>query len=203
MKIDTQDMDIRECQKLVTNIILPRPIAFVSTVGKDNINNLAAFSFFGGICPKPPTIYVSIVRRRDGSKKDTINNIEFSRDFVVNVVDEKTVEPMNLTAPAFPSDVDEFKEAGLTAVASDIVKSPRVAEAPISIECRLIKIEEFGTELLASVVFGEIVLIHVRDELYQDGMIDAAKLGVVGRLGGELYSRTRDIFELVRPAEHE
>jgi flavin reductase (DIM6/NTAB) family NADH-FMN oxidoreductase RutF len=139
-------------------------------------------------------------RFRDGEKKDTLVNVEFTKDFVVNVVNEEIAEAMNQTSERYPSHVDEFKEVGLTPVKADMVKSPMVAESPINMECRLLQILEFGSlPRMASFIIGEVVLIHARDELCANNTIDMAGLKAIARMGGEFYCRTRDIFELKRP----
>ena len=118
-----------------------------------------------------------------------------------NVVDETLAESMNVTSAPYPSDVDEFKEAGLTPVKADLVKVPMVAESPINLECRLVQILEFGeAPRTNSFIIGEVLRVHVRDELYVNGEIEMAKLKAVGRLGGMgLYCRIRDSFEMKRP----
>ena len=200
MRIDPQHLDRVQLYHLMIGSIVPRPIAFISTIGEDGVYNLAPFSYFMGICPQPPTLCVSIGLRR-GEKKDTVRNIEFSRDFVVNVVDEKLTQAMNIAAADFPSHVDEFKEAGLTATASDKVRSPRVVESPISMECKLVDIQKFGEPPASnSLVIGEVVQFHVNDDIYENGQINMHKLKAIGRMGGgDFYCRTTDIFEMERP----
>jgi len=180
--------------------ILPRPIAFVSTIGEDGVNNLAPYSCFAPIGMKPPLVCIQIGWKRDGQKKDTLRNIEFSRDFVVNVVTEPLAKAMNQSAYEYPSNVDEFKEVGLTPSKSDLVKSPLLVESPVNMECKMLQITAFGGIPVGSnVVIGEVVLFHVKDELWAGDQIDASKLKAIGRLGGQLYCRTTDIFEMQRP----
>jgi len=200
MKIDPRDLDYPDMHHLLMSTIVPRPIAWVSTIGEDGIFNLAPFSGFAAMGMKPPRVHINVGWTRDGQKKDTLVNIEFSKDFVVNVVTEALAEAMNQSAAEYPSDVDEFKEAGVTPVKADIVKSPMVAESPVNMECQLVQILEFG-ELprRTSVVIGEIVRVHVKDELYANGELQISDLKVVGRLGGDLYCRITDIFEMKRP----
>ena len=200
MKINPGDLDNRDSHKLNTAAIVPRPIAFVSTIGEDGIYNLAPFSAYATISVKPAIVCFSVVPRRDGQKKDTLKNIEFSKDFVINVVNETLAEAMNKTSATFPSSVDEFKEAGLTPIKSDLVKAPRVAECPINMECKLLQILQFGKSSNGSnLVIGEVVLFHVKDELYVNGEIQMSKLKAIGRLGGNSYCRTTDMFEMERP----
>jgi len=181
-------------------MILPRPIAWVSTIGKDGVPNLAPFSFFTGVSSKPAIICFSIGSRK-GQKKDTLKNIESTKDFVINVVDEDLAQRMNQSSADYPSNVSEFEETGLTPLPGDKVSSPRVAQSPINMECELIKILNFGqSPNTSSLIIGEIVRVHVKDTLIGNGIIDISQLKAIGRLGGELYCRTADIFELKRPA---
>jgi flavin reductase (DIM6/NTAB) family NADH-FMN oxidoreductase RutF len=201
MKVNPADLDQRESHKFLVSLILPRPIAFVSTIGEDEIFNLAPFSTFSQISVKPPILCFSVIPRRNGQKQDTLRNIEVSKDFVVNVVDESLGEAMNLTSANYPSTVDEFKEVGLKAVKSDIVKAPRVAESPINMECKLLQILRFGTiPNGCELVIGEIVMVHIRDDLCINGEVQASRLKAIGRLGGDFYCRTTDLFEMKRPA---
>lgn len=200
MKIDPANLDWQETHELVVSAIVPRPIAFVSTIGEDSVFNVAPFSFFTGIAVKPLLIGFNASCTRDGKKKDTLVNIEFSRDFVVNVVNEALAETMNQASKSYPSYVDEFKEVGLTPVKADIVKPPMVGESPINMECRLVQILEFGdTPRRSSFIIGEVVRVHIKDELYVNGEIQMSKLKAIARMNGQLYCRTRDTFEMKRP----
>jgi len=186
--------------EMMVAMIMPRPIAWISTVDAQGIFNLAPFSMFMNVSLKPPIICVGMGWKRGGQKKDTLRNIEASKEFVINVVDEDLVEAMNRTAAEYPPQIDEFREAGLTAKKSSIVRAPRVAESPMSMECRLRQIMQFGEHPGGGfLVLGEVLLFHVLDELYLKGEIDLSKLRHVGRLGGKLYCRTRDSFEMERP----
>lgn len=199
MKIDPSTLDFRKSHELLLEVTVPRPIAFVSTVGADGVFNVAPFSLFTVLSAKPPMICLGIGRKRDGQKKDTLKNIEFSRDFVVNIVNEALAEAMNQSSAEYPSDVDEFKEVGLTPVKSDLAKAPMVGESPISMECRVVQIIEFGdASRYTSIVIGEVIQIHINDDILIDGKIQASKLRAVGRLGGEQFCRTTDIFEMKR-----
>lgn len=200
MKIDPGNLDWRDVHELLVSSVLPRPIAFVSTVGEDGVYNLAPFSFFTVVSVKPTVVGIAIGRRRNGQKKDTLVNVEFSKDFVVNIVTEGLAEAMNQASRDYPSHVDEFKEVGLTPAKSDFVKSPLVAESPVNMECRLMQILEFGeAPRVNSFVIAEVVRVHVKDDLWFKDTIKAAKLKAVGRLGEELYCRTTDMFEMKRP----
>ena len=200
MKIDPVGLDSREIHELMVGCVVPRPIAFVSMIGEDGVYNVAPFSFFTLLSMHPTVVGFAIGRKRGGSKKDTLVNIEFSRDYVINVVSEAIAPAMNQASGDYPSHVDEFKEAGLTPVASDLVKPPRVAESPIQIECRLMQIMEFGVfPRIHNFIVGEVLVVHVQDDLIVDGVIKSDRLKAVGRLGEDLYCRTGDLFEMKRP----
>jgi flavin reductase (DIM6/NTAB) family NADH-FMN oxidoreductase RutF len=200
VKIDLANLDLAGAHELLVGAVLPRPIAFVSTVGEDGIYNLAPFSYFTVLSSRPAVVGFGIGRKRDGRKKDTLVNIEFSKDFVINIVTESIAKAMNQASGEYPSHVDEFKEVGLTPVKSDSVKPPRVAESPVNLECRLLQILEFGRPPRpSSFVIGQILRAHVKDELWENGVIQADKLKAIGRLGEDFYCRTMDRFEMKRP----
>lgn len=200
MKINLSDLNNRELHELFTSAILPRPIAFVSTIGENGVFNLAPFSFFNQLCLKPAIVGFNIGWKREGQEKDTLRNIEFSKDFVINVVTETLAEAMNQACAEYPSDVDEFAEVGLTPVKADLVKAPMVAESPVNMECRLVQILKFGEAPTGShVAIGEVILVHVKDELWANNHIEISKLKPIGRLGEDFYCRTKDIFEMKRP----
>jgi flavin reductase (DIM6/NTAB) family NADH-FMN oxidoreductase RutF len=202
MQVDPQVAAPPSIYKLLIGCVVPRPIAWVSSLGDDGVPNLAPFSFFMAVCNDPPTVAFSSGRRA-GNKKDTVRNIEHTQDFVVNLVDDALAEQMNLTSGEYPPEVDEFALTGLTAAPSIKVTAPRVVEAPINLECRVVQILPVGHGP-HSLVLGEIVYFHVRDELYnpKTGRIDMYNLRPVGRLAGELYTHVHDIFEMKRPVEH-
>jgi flavin reductase (DIM6/NTAB) family NADH-FMN oxidoreductase RutF len=202
MDLDPSTLPAQSVYKLLIGCVVPRPIAWVSTVDGAGINNLAPFSFFMGVCGDPPTIAFSS-GPRDGKKKDTVTNALYTGDFVVNVVDDAHAEQMNLTSGEYPPEVDEFALAGLTAAPSVKVRAPRVAEAPISMECRVGQVLTVGRGP-HSLVLGEIVHFHVRDDLYsrETGRIDMRRLQPVGRLAGNAYSHIHDIFEMKRPVDN-
>ncbi len=200
MKIETANLERRELYDLIGYTITPLPIALISTIGQDGTYNAAPYSFVVPVSLKPPIICVSFGLRQ-GQKKDTLKNIEFSHDFVINFVDEALVKQAIQMSVDYPSDVDEIKEVGLTAVPGEKVQSPRVAESKVSLECQLVQKLELVEELvkghgLRSIIFGKVVLIHIKDELWVDGKIDPSRLGAVGRLGKDLYCRTTDMFEM-------
>ena len=176
MKIEIANLDNRQMHTLLGSAIVPLPIALISTVGEDGIYNAAPFSLVVPVSWKPPIICVSFGLRQ-GQKKDTLRNIEFSEDFVVNIMDENLIKPTIQTSANYPSDVDEIKQVGFTAIASDEVKSPRVAESQVSLECRLVQRVEFGGgQNLRVVIFGEVVVMHVQDEVWVAGKIEPSRL---------------------------
>ncbi len=202
MTIDPAKDNPRNIYKLMVGAIVPRPIAFVSSLDANGARNLAPFSFFTAISANPPAICFSpMVRGGDGMRKDTLHNIEATREFVVNVVSEDFAREMNLTAAEFPPDVDEFIVSGLTPLASDLVRPPRVKEARIGMECRLLQVVHVSPKPLGgSLVIGEVLRFHVADELFEDYRIDPALLRPIGRMAGATYTRCTDRFELPRPS---
>ena len=187
MIIDPAAQSFRDTHKLLIGSIVPRPIAFVSTLAPDGTPNLAPFSFFTAISSDPPAICFAPGHRAcDDARKDTFNNIQATGEFVVNVVTESILVQANATATEFPPEIDEFRESGLTPAPSRVVKPPRVLESPINMECRLHQIVTLGPDRAggAFLVIGIIVMFHVADALYADGRIDIEKLQPVARLGG-------------------
>ncbi len=185
---------------MLTGVVVPRPIAFVSTVSTEGVFNLAPYSFFNAVASDPPTIVFSSSRHATDKRKDTLTNSEETGEFVVNVVVDDIAEAMNRTAAEYPADVSEFEVAGLTPVPSDLVKAPRVAESPVNMECRLNQIVPLGTgEHQHGLVIGEIVLMHIRDDIIDGHRINHQILRPTGRLAGSMYCHTADVFEMVRP----
>lgn len=201
MLIDPAELHVREMYQHLIRAITPRPIAWVSTVSENGILNLAPYSFFNGITANPASVVFSPVNRRDGTKKDTVLNIEANGQFVVNIVNRQMAEAMNQTSAEYPSDIDEFEAVGLATEPSQRIKPPRVQGAPIQMECELIQIVPVGEGPLASnLVIGKILLMHVDDQVVDpEGQIDPEKVDSVGRMGGATYSMTRDRFDLPRP----
>ena len=201
MIIDPATKDPFDVYRLLSGSILPRPIAFVSTLSDQGVRNLAPFSFFTVISANPPVICFSpMVRSSDGQRKDTLRNIEATREFVVNVVSEDFATQMNACAPEFPPDVDEFDVSGLTPLASDLVKPPRVGESRIPMECRLVQVVHVSDKPMGgSIVLGEVLRFHIADEIVKDYKIDPDLLRAIGRMGGPTYVRTTDRFDMIRP----
>ncbi|MFM7058101.1 MAG: flavin reductase family protein [Planctomycetota bacterium] len=182
-------------------LILPRPIAWVSTLSLDGTPNLAPFSFFTGVGSVPPTLAFCPANRRDGRPKDTLVNILARGEFVVNLVPFALAGPMNQTAAELEPEHSEFLWADLETAPSMIVGPPRVGRSPASLECRLLHHLPLGAGPGgANLVVGEILHIHLDPDILDPlGLPDPTRLDLIGRLGGQLYCRTRDAFELPRP----
>ncbi len=192
MIIDPAAQTPRENYFLLTNLVVPRPIAWVSTLGSDGTRNLAPHSYFNIVSSNPPIIHFT-----QAGRKDTLHNVEASGEFVVNVVSDDLVEPMNLTSADFPPTEDEFTWAGLETVASQRVAPPRVARARAAFECRVRTILEIGN---GNMVFGDVVAVYVDDSIYDGGRIDIQALAPVARLGGSSYADLTHIYKLARPS---
>jgi flavin reductase (DIM6/NTAB) family NADH-FMN oxidoreductase RutF len=182
-------------------LITPRPIGWVSTVSPRGAVNLAPFSFFNGVGAVPPTVVFSVVNRRDGSKKDTLLNAQATGEFVLSTASYDLREAVNATSEELPYEVSELDHCGLTAAPSLRVRPPRVKEARAHIECVVHQIVAVGEgPLAASLVIGRVVHLHVDDAVLDDkGHIDARALDTIGRMGGDGYARTTDLFSLPRP----
>ena len=201
MIIDPKDILFQETHKLMIGSIVPRPIALVSTISKEDKVNLAPFSYFNGVCSKPPTIVFCPARRGwDGKEKDTLVNIRETEEFVVNIVSESFAEKMVACSTDFDPDIDEYEVSNLSKINSKKIRPPRVEEAKISFECTLNQIVEIGDGGAGSgfIVIGTIVLFHVDDSVYDNGKIKLKNLNPLGRLAGNSYSRTKDTFEIIR-----
>ena len=201
MIIDPANQSFSENHKLMIGSIVPRPIALVSTISKGNINNVAPFSYFNGVCSNPPTIMFAPARRGyDGKTKDTLNNIRETNEFAINIVSEEIVEPMVACSTDYSDEVDEFKISDFTPIQCDKILAPRVEESKVVFECKLNTIVEIGPSKPGGgfVVIGEIVLFHINDDVLKDGKIDLSSLNPVGRLSGNNYSRVFDSFEVKR-----
>ncbi|MEW9671726.1 flavin reductase family protein [Ammoniphilus sp. 3BR4] len=201
MNIEPSTLAWKDAYKLLIGSVLPRPIAFVSTVSKTGQANLAPFSFFTGICVDPFLVCFAPMRKgTDGNKKDTLTNVEETKEFVINIVGEKIASQMNDCAVEYPPETDEFEQVQLTKAPSQIVLPPRVAESDVQLECVLREVLHFGDQPGAgSLVIGQVVMVHVRDELYNDGKIDTELLQPIGRLAGQSYTRAAaDTFVLER-----
>lgn len=202
MEIKTESLEWRDAYKLLQGSVLPRPIAFVSSQDDKGNANLAPFSFFTVISADPMMVCFSPMRRgTDGAKKDTLKNIEATKQFVINIVGEEIVQQMNECATEFPPEVDEFEASGLTKEKSAAVQPPRVKESKVNLECELDQVIHYGGDHAGagSLVIGKVIHVHVDDELYENGRINSGKLNPVGRLAGATYTLPlAKTFELQR-----
>jgi flavin reductase (DIM6/NTAB) family NADH-FMN oxidoreductase RutF len=191
----------RDVYKLLIGAVVPRPIAFVSTVDTNNVRNLAPFSFFTVASSNPPVVvFCSSVPGRDRAVKDTLRNVLDTREFVVNIVSEDFAAQMNECSATVPPEVDEFALCGLTPAPSDLVKPPRVAESQVHMECRLLQVVTVSEKPLGgNLVLGEVLRFHVAEDVVSNFQIDPEKLRAIGRMAGFTYCRTTDRFELKRP----
>jgi len=212
MIVTPSNLSHNELYGILLNSVAPRPIAWVSTISLTGQPNLAPFSFFNCVCVDPPLLAFAPGLRQPrqpeasrseasrGKPKDTLRNIRDTGEFVVNVVTYELAEAMNLTSGEYDASVNEFELAKLTPQASTIVRPPRVAESPVSFECKLHQIFDFSpVPTSSSLVIGQIVSIHITDAHLNDGKLDRNSLDLIGRMGGIQYTRTTQRFEMVRP----
>jgi flavin reductase (DIM6/NTAB) family NADH-FMN oxidoreductase RutF len=193
------DMDGRDAYRLLISVVGPRPIAWVSTVGRDGSRNLAPFSFFNAVANRPLTVMVSVSAKSGGGPKDTLRNAQETGEFVLNLADEALARQMNDTSGEWAYGDDEFERAGLTALPSVDVEPPRVAGAAVAMECRLNQVVPVG-QTSYTLILGEVLRFHIRDGLLRpNGLLDAAKARPIARLGGDEYATIGQVFEMKRP----
>jgi len=199
--IDISKLAPHEAYRLLITGIVPRPIAFVSTCNAAGVINLAPFSFYCGVASNPPCLAISIARKPDGTKKDTLRNIEETNEFVVNSAHDWIAGPLVHCAASYPYGVDEMSKVGLTPLASLRVRPPRVTESAVHYECEFYKSVEVGDGGPGSstLVLGKVVHCHASSHIYENGKIDFTRLHPLARLGGISYSLLGDIFELEIP----
>lgn len=198
--LDFSDLTPREAYKVMIGTIVPRPIAWVTTVSPEGVVNAAPYSFFNCLSADPPILALGVENKPDRSFKDTAYNIRMTECFTVNIVDRANVEAMAVTAAAFGPEVDEVGMAGLTAVPGETVLSPRIAEAPVAFECR----RYLGIQVSSAreIILGRIVMAHVRDDILDPTTYysDHTRLDAVGRMGGNGYAGTLDYFDWPTPS---
>ena len=194
----TSDLDPVDAYKLLTGLVVPRPIGWIGTVDADGRPNLAPYSFFNAVSGNPPTVLFSAGMGARG-QKDSLVNAVATGEFTCNMVGMAVAEGMNQSAAELAHGDSEFDFAGLTPEPSLDIKAPRVAEARASFECRLTRTVEIGDPVANVVVFGEILRFHVDDDVLDGTRVDFDALDAVGRLAGNGYATTRDRFELIRP----
>jgi flavin reductase (DIM6/NTAB) family NADH-FMN oxidoreductase RutF len=203
--LDAAGQSPQDIYKLLVGAVVPRPIAFVSTLDEHGVRNLAPFSFFTVASANPPVVcFCPMIRGRARpdlpGTKDTLRNIIATKEFVLNIVSEEFAEKMNACSADVPPEVDEFDLSGLTPIASERVKPPRVAESHVQMECRLEQIVHVSPKPLGgSLVLGEVLRFHVRKSLFDNFRIDPDQLHAIGRMAGGTYCRTRDRFDMERP----
>jgi len=186
------------------NLIVPRPIGWISTLSSAGLPNLAPYSFFNGVADTPPIVFFAANgRARDLGVKDSQANAEETGEFVVNLATWDLRHQMSASSAPFPPDVDEFSTTGLTATPSRLVKPPRVAESPVNLECRYLRTVELPSDNPANgnfVVFGQVIALHIDDSLVNDqGRVDIRKARPIARLGYMDYAVVDEVFEIIRP----
>lgn len=195
-RFDFAQLSPRDRYKLLIGTVIPRPIAFVTTVDESGRANAAPYSFFNCLSADPAIVAIGVENKADMRFKDTAYNVRVTEEFTVNLVDVAMTEAMNVCAVPFPPDVDELAVSGLTAIPGTHVKCPRIAEAPASLECRRFMTLSVGKS--REIILGEVLAAFVREGAVdpKTKYVDAKQMDVIGRLGGHGYSRTRDIFDL-------
>jgi flavin reductase (DIM6/NTAB) family NADH-FMN oxidoreductase RutF len=197
MEINMQDRDPVMNHKLLTGLVAPRPIGWISTIGQDGVLNLAPYSFFNVVSSSPATLMFS-GGRRDGVPKDSVINAVSSGEFVVNLASRALMHEMNQTSIESSLDHDEFAFAGLQAAPSTHVAPPRVAAAPVAFECTVVHTYEIPNS--NTVVFGQVQVAHVRDDLMlENGRVDTRALDPLARLAGTAYATLGEILDVERP----
>jgi len=199
---EPKDLSVPEVHKLLLGGVAPRPIALVSTISKDGINNLSPFSFFNAFGANPPVVAFSPSRRgRDASLKDTYNNLMETGECVIQAVTHSIVEQVSLASAEYPPDIDEFVKSGLTPIDSDLIKPKRVKESPFQMECRLVEMKSFGEGgASANLAICEVLKFHVSEDLFTNGIIDPLKIDLVARMSGNFYTRAGlGVFVVEKP----
>lgn len=201
--MDPKDLEIKDLHQFIVGSIAPRPIAFASTMDEDGVANIAPYSFFNAFSSNPPVFVFSSNRSvRTGETKDTLHNVEKTKEVVINVVDYKLVRQMALASIAYPAKIDEFVKAGLTPVSSDTVKPYRIAESPVQFECKVKEIVTLGEQGGAGhLIICEVQRFHVSEAVIDGNRINPHKLDLVGRLGRAYYVRAsgESIFTIFQP----
>lgn len=191
MHFPASDLNPEQTYRLMSGIIVPRPIAWISSVNAHGVVNLAPFSCYTFVSNQPPMIGVNIGRKA-GERKDTGRNILEHGHFVVNIADETLLDPLHESAQEHPPEVSEADLLGLEVLPGAVIATPRLAAAPISLECRLHSVTPFGNTG-AEFFVGEVVMFHIREGLMQDGKIDTARLRPICRIGGPNYASLGEI----------
>jgi flavin reductase (DIM6/NTAB) family NADH-FMN oxidoreductase RutF len=198
MRFDTASLSADEAYKLLSSTVVPRPIAWLTTLNEKGGINLAPFSFFNAVSSDPPMIAVSIEDRARNVEKDSLANIKRAGSFVSHVVTEALLESVVTSAIEFPSEISEVEVTGLHLVSSHHIAVPRLLEVPVSMECKLESFLRVGKA--ATLVIAEVVCFHVQGELYKNGRVDSVKLQALGRMSGSDFVKTRDLVSLPTPS---
>jgi flavin reductase (DIM6/NTAB) family NADH-FMN oxidoreductase RutF len=201
MEISPESRSNQDIYKILIDTVLPRPIAWVSTVDASGNLNLAPFSFFTVASVNPPILCFSPLLQENSIEKDTLVNIRQTSEFVVNIVSYALAQTMNRTSAPYPSDVNEFDVAEVTPKQSTFVEPPCVADSLVNFECKLQEIIPLGSEPRAgNLILGKVCNIHIHPDIVRNGEVDSKSLDAIGRLGGNMYTTIRDCFEMERPA---
>ena len=196
--VTPEELAPRDAYRLLVSIVVPRPIAWVSSMGADGTVNLAPFSFFNVVGDSPPTIMVSI-GRRGGKPKDTLRNVLETGEFVVHIVEPALAEAMNRTSGDWPYGANEFAVADLAAAPSQEVRPPRLAAAPVALEARLTQVIPVQ-DTRYTMILGRVLRYHIRPDLLDPaGLVNATRLRPVARLGGDDYTTVEQVFTMSRP----
>ncbi|HEX4008312.1 MAG TPA: flavin reductase family protein [Acidobacteriaceae bacterium] len=201
LRFDPGQNSPEQIYKLMIGSIVPRPIAFVSTLDEHGVRNLAPFSYFTGCSTNPPVVcFTAAVRTGLRPHKDTLHNVLATQEFVVNIVSEEFAAKMNATSAEVPPDIDEFELSGLTPLPSELVRAPRVAESHVQMECRLRQVLPIS-DLPGggTLILGDVLRFHIDEAVFRDGKVDPDQLRAIGRMGGPTYTRIRDRFDMQRP----
>ncbi|RDW16234.1 flavin reductase family protein [Oceanobacillus chungangensis] len=200
LSFDPKDNTERENYKLLIGSIIPRPIAFVTSVATDGTVNAAPFSYFNIVSSNPPMISISI-QRKNGKIKDTAQNIIDNNTFVVHIADEDNIEEINKTAASLPSNESELSLANFTLVDSEQISVPGIKEAKVRFECTLVQAIELGQDnsVGTDLIIGKIIRFHIDEAVYEEGRINPKTLGAVSRLAGHNYAKIGDVFTIERP----
>jgi flavin reductase (DIM6/NTAB) family NADH-FMN oxidoreductase RutF len=200
---DPKELDLKHRHQLLIGGVAPRPIALVSTQSTEGVDNLAPFSFFNAFGSNPPVIAFSAARRgRNGTTKDTYNNLMEIHECVVHIVSYSIVEQMNVASAEYPTGVDEFAKSGFTKIKSDVVKPFRVKESPFQMECKLRQMVHLGDEPASgNLAICDVVRFHIAEEMYVNNRVMVEKMDQVARNGGPYYTRAfpPSMFQIVQP----
>jgi flavin reductase (DIM6/NTAB) family NADH-FMN oxidoreductase RutF len=194
MRIDPAYLEAETAYRLITGVVVPRPIAWVTTLSNSGVVNLAPFSAFTFVSPKPPMLAIS-VGRKGGIYKDTAQNILNNEEYVVHIADSSLMTAVHESSTEHPPDVSEVEELRLSTLPGERIKVPRLAAAPVAMECRFRQCLEFG-ETRSRLIVGEVLVFHIRDGLLQNGKIETRALDPIARIAGPRYAKLGEIITL-------